>query len=389
MIWPFRRRSDDEDEKQGAPGESRVTRYTVPDDFSTLGEAIESAREGSTISVRPGRYRENLDFAGKSVSLVSENPEDPDTVRRTIIDGTGRGSVIVFASGEDERASLRGFTITGGRAEMLLAPGGGGIVIRNESCPRIEHNVICDNESDLDGGGIFVDDSWPVIRRNTITGNTADGSGGGIHIGRDSNIVSPEEVDQVFAQTMLEAIEESRIETTQISALDSDADFTIRDFINVGPEEDVQREERTRPVIEGNTITGNAALAGGGIFISDEAPVLESNAIRENRARRGAGVCLWDNCRAVLTGNFIGENMADTEGGGLIVEWGASPVLSKNRIVNNAAPRGPALSVAQNSAPLVHQNHFQNRHGDAGQSVHFWALHLAVMRDNHFEGADR
>lgn len=185
----------------------------VPEDFTTLQTAIDSAGAGDTILVSPGIYVENINFRGKNVVLKSvEGPE------QTIIDGNKKGSVVTFASGEDSTARLEGFTLRNGSgtvaADNKVCGGaifcfsssptikrnvmrenlvtstcgalGGGIAIIGNSAPVIAGNHIYDNSviSFCDalvnfGGGIFVaGSSTPRLRENTITGNSADFGGG-------------------------------------------------------------------------------------------------------------------------------------------------------------------------------------------------------------------
>ncbi|HED24817.1 MAG TPA: hypothetical protein ENN91_06800, partial [Firmicutes bacterium] len=90
-------------------GEAGVT---VPDQYSTIQEAIDAAEDGDEIVVQVGVYRENIDFRGKDIILRSTDPDDPKVVSETIIDGGGSGTVVSFRSGETEGAVLNGFTIT-------------------------------------------------------------------------------------------------------------------------------------------------------------------------------------------------------------------------------------------------------------------------------------
>lgn len=73
----------------------------VPQDYSTIQEAINHANPGDTIFVYSGTYPENV-VINKSVSLVGENRDS------TIINGGGTGSVIDVVS---SYVSIQGFTI--------------------------------------------------------------------------------------------------------------------------------------------------------------------------------------------------------------------------------------------------------------------------------------
>jgi len=73
----------------------------VPDDYSTIQEAINNADEGDTIYVRNGTYYENV-VVNKTVSLTGEHKET------TIIDGGGTGIGISIIA---DRVTVHGFWV--------------------------------------------------------------------------------------------------------------------------------------------------------------------------------------------------------------------------------------------------------------------------------------
>ncbi len=76
----------------------------VPDDYSTIQEAVDAAYEGDTVFVKSGKYHENVGIH-KPISLVGEN------VDTTIIDGnTSEGFRIPITIGSDN-VSVSGFKI--------------------------------------------------------------------------------------------------------------------------------------------------------------------------------------------------------------------------------------------------------------------------------------
>jgi beta propeller repeat protein len=77
-------------------------------DFTSIQEAIYDSWNGDTILVRPGVYAEDIVFAGREVTLTSENPDDPNVVAATVLQGT-----ITFYLNETLNSILRGFTIRG------------------------------------------------------------------------------------------------------------------------------------------------------------------------------------------------------------------------------------------------------------------------------------
>ena len=191
----------------------------VTKDYPTIGKAIEAATDGTVIIVAPGVYKENIKISGKNIILRSVNPTDPDIVSRTVIDGGGADTVVVFSGDELTTCILAGFTITNGmgvarsggiRGNGTLAHIRNNRITGNVSSPQsvdsdyiggrgggiegcdgiIECNIIAENSaigvssSNEDsislGGGIF--DCNGVIRNNLIFENHAEvhGAGGGI-----------------------------------------------------------------------------------------------------------------------------------------------------------------------------------------------------------------
>ena len=74
---------------------------TVPDDYSTIQEAINAADEGDTVLVKAGTYSEHV-FINKSISLIGEDRE------ATVIDGNGIGTVVSIGV---NNVSIINFTI--------------------------------------------------------------------------------------------------------------------------------------------------------------------------------------------------------------------------------------------------------------------------------------
>ena len=81
----------------------------VPDDFSTIQEAIKAASDGDIIIVRDGVYVENVDVL-KSVSIISENGPDSTIV----VANASYDSVFDIFS---KNVTLVGFTIKGASSD--------------------------------------------------------------------------------------------------------------------------------------------------------------------------------------------------------------------------------------------------------------------------------
>ncbi len=144
--------------------------WRVPEDHSTIQDALAAARYDDTILVAPGVYQENVDFLGKFVHLKSR--EGPEV---TIIDGNDEGRVITFGRLEGPDSIVEGFTLRNGRAHD------GAGVLCSASSPTILRCVIKDNVAENNGGGIGCEDgASPMIRDCHFTGNQAEEDGGAL-----------------------------------------------------------------------------------------------------------------------------------------------------------------------------------------------------------------
>ncbi len=125
----------------------------VPDDYSTIQQAVNAAKDGDTIVVRDGVYYENVEI-DKSVTLKSENGS-----ANCVIDGSKRGNVVtVIANG----VVIDGFTVRNSGQEWRNA----GIYVESDC------NVIRNNDVTNNGNGIQLwDSSNNRLTNNTMTGN--------------------------------------------------------------------------------------------------------------------------------------------------------------------------------------------------------------------------
>ena len=94
----------------------------VPDVYSTIEKGVRASRDGDVVVVAPGTYfitdPEGIDFQGKAIKLISQDPDDPATIQRTIIDCEGnfqnRKRAFHFHNKEGSDAVIAGFTIRKG-----------------------------------------------------------------------------------------------------------------------------------------------------------------------------------------------------------------------------------------------------------------------------------
>ncbi|MEO0026616.1 MAG: right-handed parallel beta-helix repeat-containing protein [candidate division WOR-3 bacterium] len=298
----------------------------VPDSFPTIQSGLNAALGGDTVLVSSGIYYEQIVWPGRDgIRLYSAAGSDS-----TVIDGNGAGPVITFPAGVSRLTELRGFTITGGRANQAA-----GIYCRGSPAilsNRITGNV-CGGERNY-GAGIFCDyQSAPLIRGNEILRNRCSGSatwnyGGGIFIGMNS---TPE--------IAFNLIQENEC---------SDG------YWNYGA--GIYCDLRSTPFIYGNVIQRNRNHTGdrghgAGIAVETQARALIfCNLIAANRNEcpywnYGAGVKVAGT--AALVNNTIVNNICSggtwNYGGGIYVETGDSALVKNNIIVQNSASAGGGI----------------------------------------------
>jgi len=126
----------------------------VPDDYSTIREAIDAAEEGYTIYVKKGTYYENVIVGKLGLRLVGENPAT------TVIDGG-----IKVAANE---VTVMNFTLQNGGWGIELTKADGCIITRN---------IVTNNNE----GGIVLSGS----SNNTITANNVTDNGEYVGYGID------------------------------------------------------------------------------------------------------------------------------------------------------------------------------------------------------------
>jgi hypothetical protein len=140
------------------PAPRTAATIRVPEDRPTVQAAVDAARDGDTVLVSPGLYRECVTVR-KSVTIASRflETKDPSDVERTVIEGKGK-PVITVPKGSDVR--VLGLTLRNGE-DGILCDGG-----------RIEalHNRMISN-----GEGVSFEGGRGIVRANLLEGSGDDG----------------------------------------------------------------------------------------------------------------------------------------------------------------------------------------------------------------------
>jgi parallel beta-helix repeat protein len=130
----------------------------VPENYTSIREAINAANPEDTIFVNNGTYYENISI-NKTITLIGKSPTT------TIIDGSTANSSTVWVYGTNVRdVVISNFTIKGSLNSW-------GLYLLGATNTTIENNIISNNH-----GGVLADASDDgTFVNNTISGNTYEG----------------------------------------------------------------------------------------------------------------------------------------------------------------------------------------------------------------------
>ncbi|MCK4653327.1 MAG: hypothetical protein KAU01_02660, partial [Candidatus Cloacimonetes bacterium] len=312
----------------------------VPQDYSTIQQAIDAVENGTLVLVDPGTYVENINFNGKNIMVASWflTTQDTTYITQTIIDGNQNGSVVTFESGEDSTAVLCGFTITNGDAQE-----GGGICCINNSSPKLCNLVIIDNWADYSGGGMilldcnsalldgikfdsnqsgcfggnaYISNSHIIINNSIIYHGSAFSYGGGIYCINNSNL----DIDNVIFEHNDSSFHGG------LYAVDSEVNLSNCIFKgNIGENGGALTVSTSNAVIDNCLFYENGCYNGGNLgFISSNTVVMNSTICNNSAQETNGGISgsniilinsiIWNNTEPQLSSNTV-VNYSNIQGG--------------------------------------------------------------------------
>ena len=290
----------------------------VPDEYTTIQEAIDNAWEGSTIWVADGIYtgdgNKNIDFKGKLLTVRNENGPEA-----CIIDCENDGRGFWFHSGEDANSILDGLTITNGYAQTLNNgyKGAGGILCEYSN-PMIRNCIIIGNESPGCGGGISSYESTAKLVNCTFINNSSDKWGGGM-INYHGGVTL---INCVFKNNS------ARSSGGGFCGYGSSTHPKLKNCLFSGNTAGyggggISSQNGSNSIVTNCTFTNNSASKGGGLFLSHGGATMTNCILWNNQASSGKQVC-FDNkyCRLTVNYTNLQEGLSDIPQRGGTLTWG-------------------------------------------------------------------
>ncbi len=264
--------------------------HHVPKNYKTIQAAIDAAKPKDTVLVAPGRYVENIKMIDKGITVKSSHGP-----LCTTIDGNFEYKPVIDCTSWSSPTSdvIEGFTVVNG--------GFGGI--RCNGSTEIRNNIITGNLGGRIAGGITGDDSVKILG-NLIIGNLgADGGGIAWYGGR--NLL---EVKDNFIADNVSLSEGGGI----LAEGNGDVfnNVIVRNTAVIGGGIGNIGFNAPNLNVAGNVIWANTALSkGGGIASSLAYLALDNNTVAGNTARYGGGLYIEDST-VQSRSNIFWENAA-------------------------------------------------------------------------------
>ncbi|MHC4476619.1 MAG: hypothetical protein ACYTEL_13300 [Planctomycetota bacterium] len=315
---------------------------SVPGQYPTIQAAIDAADDNDTIIVAQGTYYENIDFGGKSIAVISTDPNDPNVVADTIIDASGSGTVVTFPNDANAVCVLAGFTITDGNS----SGNGGGILCRSGAI-GINNCIITGNSAAGNGGGIASEWADLTIAGCTFSQNMAYGSGifsggGGIFTEHGK-----------LALTACQFSENAAVNESGGGIRSKYGELTLTDctFISnsAAQEGGGVATDYNSVTLTNCTFSGNSAVLGGGMNNSHWGATAANCVFSSNLADRGGGICsyylhLGD---LTLSNCTFSKNEASSYGGAVDNRDLGNLTLTNCILWGNLANEGPQIAMEE------------------------------------------
>ncbi|PVX23996.1 MAG: hypothetical protein CW691_08945 [Candidatus Bathyarchaeum sp.] len=284
---------------------ARSSTIIVPDDFSTIQKAVNSAKSGDTIFVRAGTYFETVTIKKNSLTLIGENKYT------TIIDGGGGTNRTILVDGADN-VVISGFTIQNSYD---------GIYLYNSAYATVSGNII----TTCTFRGIILS----LSSFTTICGNTLTSNHDGVELYKSSYVT----------------IYENTITNSRFGiGISRSVGNTFSENTITNSEDGIYIWNSSYTTVSGNTITHNAN--NGISLIHSSYCNFSGNTITNSEAH---GICpsSSSNCD-------VSENMLQSNYVGIKLYSSSSVTVCENTMTHNVI----GLGVSMSSGNIFFHNYF-------------------------------
>ncbi len=320
----------------------------VPDQYATIGAAIEAAREGDTIQVKPGVYRESiilkagLHLLGTDRSACRlEVPDDAEALIKAADCTSGRIANLTLdgrgISSGDEVPD--GIALSDSKIEVqnciIEKFVGAGIWVKGSgSAPTIQDNVCRKNKNQ---GVIFTDGAGGTATGNTCESNGESGIGvyesGTAPSLKKNTCLKNEKYGVYFEQGAKGIAENNTCEQNTwsgVGVFDKGTEPTLKDNVCLKNKLDgIYFGDGAIGIATSNTCEANQR-SGIAVTGAGTAPTLKENTCAQNTNH---GIYFGKGARGTAEGNVCEKN----ESGGISVfDAGSSPRLTGNTCRNNS-----------------------------------------------------
>lgn len=304
--------------------------YELPRDFRDLATAIDAARPGDVIELRPGTYAASGIIMPAGVTLRGLGADASEVV----IAGNGQDRILTCRH-LTARVVIQNLTFRDGRADgesVNLQSGGALFMINSEVV--VQNCVFENNSATSHGGAIRCVDSPARFSQCVFEGNTAGGGGGAIDVSYGS---APRFYQCIFRDNR----------AAWGGALSSRGE--------------------AEPELTGCRFVRNTATAelgfGGGVYADVTAqPRFVGCTFEDNHARYGGAIGAFQGSGISVENSTLVANDSGVDGGGIFC-IGSSPRVVASLIVDNT---GTGITVRDGGEPLVDCAGF---HGNSGGDV--------------------
>jgi hypothetical protein len=325
----------------GPTTQLQATHCVTPDGVggcaSSIGQALAAAHPGDTIRVATGTYTENVVISEAVILEGGWNAaftiRDPGLFSVTIRPADASKTVVSILGAD---ATVDGFAITGGRAELGSNHGGGMRIV--DSNATVRGNSVFSNSAFLLGGGIWVQRGAPTLEDNRIQGNLTlglgqDAFGGGVQLENSQATLAR----NIIAGNTLSGTSGcgAGLDMTG-GAVAMTNDWVQSNSAGSGDGGGVCVRFSAVLSMQAGTVISNTAVGGGGIRSRSNGRLeMGSSAVISNTAL-GDGGGILTAASTFISRSTIASNRASGVGGGLLIS-AALTTLSDTTVSSNAA----------------------------------------------------